>query len=103
VFKRLHPDFGFKLDDRLSGNLAEGNRGEEALEAASGAQEKYARAMLTAKPELDLVLLAHTHRQKLVEVFPGRFYLNAGQWMKDRHYAVIGSDRIWTLTWPERP
>jgi UDP-2,3-diacylglucosamine hydrolase len=102
-FSKLHPDLGFKLADRLSGGLAEGNKTPEAMDGAADAQERYARGVLTKRPELQLVLLAHTHRQRLLEVEPGRFYLNAGQWMQDRHYAVVGPDRIWTLTWPERP
>lgn len=103
AFRRLHPDLGFRLADRLSGGLAETNKSPEAIEAAADAQELYARAVLAARPELGLVILAHTHRQRLVEAEPGRFYLNAGQWMADRHYAVVGKDRIWALRWPERP
>lgn len=103
VFKALHPDIGFKLADRLSGGLAESNKTPEAQEASAAAQEKYARALLSEKPEIDVALLAHTHRQRLIEVDPGRFYLNAGQWMVDRHYAIIGRDKIWALTWPQRP
>lgn len=103
VFKALHPDFGFRLADRLSGGLAESNKTPEAMEAASAAQESFARAWLDTHPDLGLMLLAHTHRQKLVEAQPGRFYLNAGQWMVDRHYAVIGAEKIWTLSWPQRP
>jgi len=103
VFSRLHPDLGFRLADRLSGGLAEGNKTPEAMEAAAAAQEKYARALLATRPELAIVLLAHTHRQRMVEVEPSRFYLNAGQWMVDRHYMVITADRIQPLTWPARP
>lgn len=103
VFSRIHPDLGFKLADRLSGGLAEGNKTPEAMDAAAAAQEKYARALLATRPELGIVLLAHTHRQRVVEVEPGRFYLNAGQWMVDRQYLVITADRIEALTWPGRP
>lgn len=103
VFSRIHPDLGFKLADRLSGGLAEGNKTPEAMDAAAAAQEKYARALLATRPELGIVLLAHTHRQRVVEVEPGRFYLNAGQWMVDRQYLVITADRIEPLTWPGRP
>src|SRR5262249_17940221 len=101
VFKSLHPDFGFKLVARLSGTLADRTPGY--LNNAADAQEKWARAFMTTRPELQLVILAHTHRQRLVEVTPGHFFLNAGQWMVDRHYAVIGKDRIQPLTWPDRP
>lgn len=103
VFSRIHPDLGFKLADRLSGGLAEGNKTPEAMDAAAAAQEKYARALLATRTELGIVLLAHTHRQRVVEVEPGRYYLNAGQWMMDRQYLVITADRIEPLTWPGRP
>ncbi len=103
VFKALHPDFGFRLADRLSGGLAESNKTPHAMEAAASAQERYVRAVLHQRTEVQLVILAHTHRQKLIEVNPGRFYLNAGQWMVDRHYAVVGPEKIWPLSWPQRP
>jgi UDP-2,3-diacylglucosamine hydrolase len=103
AFKALHPDLGFKLADRLSGGLAESNKTDEAMDAAAAAQEQYARALLHQRPEIQVVLLAHTHRQRLVEVAPGRFYLNAGQWMVDRDYVVITPERIMVLTWPHRP
>ncbi len=103
VFKAIHPDLGFRLADRLSGSLAETNKTPEAMEASAAAQEKYARALLMSRPELQLVVLAHTHRQRCIEVDSGRYYLNAGQWMTDRHYAVVTPERIQALTWPERP
>ena len=103
VFRSLHPDFGFKLADRLSGGLAESNKTAAAMDGAAEAQEQYARALLKERPEIDVVLLAHTHRQRMVEEDLGRFYLNAGQWMVDRHYLVIGPEKIWALSWPERP
>jgi UDP-2,3-diacylglucosamine hydrolase len=102
-FSKLHPDLGFKLADRLSNGLAEANKSPEAIDAAAAAQERYARALMHERPEVQLVMLAHTHRQRLVEVEPQRFYLNTGQWMQDRHYAVVGPEKIWPLTWPERP
>ena len=103
IFKSLHPDFGFRLADRLSNGLAETNKTPQAMEAAAGAQERYARTVMQERPDVQLIVLAHTHRQRLIELEPGRFYLNAGQWMVDRHYAVVGREKIWTLSWPQRP
>lgn len=103
LFRLLHPDLGFWLADRLSGGLAEGNRSAPVLERAAAAQERYARALLDRRPDLDLVIMAHTHRTRLVEHQPGRFYLNAGQWMVDRSYAVVDPERIRLLQWPQRP
>jgi UDP-2,3-diacylglucosamine hydrolase len=99
VFKAIHPDLGFRLADALSDTLAETNKSPEAMDASAAAQEKFARARLTAEPELQLVVMAHTHRQRLVEAEPGRFYLNAGQWMVDRHYGLLGQDTIELMTW----
>lgn len=103
VFKAIHPDFGFKLAGRLSGTLAETNKTLEAQEASATAQERYARALMEERRDLQLLVLAHTHRQRCVEVEPGRFYLNAGQWMVDRHYALVTPALIQTLAWPARP
>ena len=103
VFKALHPDFGFRLADRLSNGLAETNKTEAAQESAAQAQERYVRTLMHEKTDASLVVLAHTHKQRAVEIEPGRWYLNAGQWMVDRHYAVVGPNKIWTLSWPSTP
>jgi UDP-2,3-diacylglucosamine hydrolase len=101
VFKLLHPDLGFRLANLLSGGLAD--RSREAVAEWAEAQEEYARALMRRRPELKLVIMAHTHRQRLVEVEPGRFYLNAGQWMVDRHYTAVSATNIKLLRWPARP
>jgi UDP-2,3-diacylglucosamine hydrolase len=103
TFRALHPDLGFRLADRLSGGLAEGNRSAEAIAAAAAAQERWARRYLDGHPATQLVVMGHTHRRALVETTPGRFYLNAGQWMGDRHYAVVTAGAITLHAWPERP
>jgi UDP-2,3-diacylglucosamine hydrolase len=102
TFRLLPPNLGFWLADHLSGNLAEANRSEEAIARAAAAQEAFARAVLDRRPEVGLVVMAHTHRQRLVEHRPGRFYLNAGQWMVDRHYAIVTETEIKLLSWEMR-
>jgi UDP-2,3-diacylglucosamine hydrolase len=99
LFRMQHPDFGFWLAEKLSGGLAEANKTPESMDASAAAQERFARELMAQRPELKLVVLAHTHRQRLVEVAPGRFYLNAGQWMVDRHYAVVTAADIKLQTW----
>src|SRR5262249_60610044 len=100
TFRLLHPDLGFKIVEKLSGVLGEANRTPEATAEWATAQERYARGVLEQRRELKLIVLAHTHRQRLVEAQPGRFYLNAGQWMGDRHYAVVSPQDIKLLKWP---
>jgi len=103
VFGALHPNLGFAIADRLSGTLGESNRSGAVADEASRLQEAWARALLDRRPEVRLVIVGHTHRRALVEHAPGRWYLNAGQWMADRQYAVISADGIALLAWPERP
>ena len=102
TFRALPPNLGFWLADRLSGGLAEANRSEDAIARAARAQEAYARAVLDARPDVGLVILAHTHRQRLVEHRPGRYYLNAGQWMVDRQYAIVTDAEIKLMKWERR-
>ena len=38
---------------------------------------------------LDLVVLGHTHLPRLTEVEPGRWYVNAGDWVVHHTYLVL--------------
>jgi UDP-2,3-diacylglucosamine pyrophosphatase LpxH len=51
--------------------------------------EEWAMAKLREVPELKLVILGHTHIPVLREVDPGRYYLNSGDWLTHRSYAVL--------------
>ena len=58
-------------------------------EARSRALAEWAEQRLLADPELDLVVLGHTHRPLLREVRPGRWYVNTGDWVVHRSYVVL--------------
>jgi len=103
VFGALHPTCGFALADALSGTLGEANRSGAAAEAAARAQDAWARTLLGQRPDLALVVAGHTHRRALVEVAPRRWYLNAGQWMVDREYAVVTEAGVTLEKWPAGP
>ncbi len=103
VFRLLHPNLGFAIAERLSDLLGESNRSGAVADAAARVKEQWDRALIDRRPEVQLVILGHTHRRALLEHAPGRWYLNAGQWMGDRHYAVITAETIRLLTWPKRP
>lgn len=49
--------------------------------ARSAALEVWAMDKLTAEPELDMVLLGHTHLPMVRESAPGRWYVNSGDWV----------------------
>jgi len=68
--------------------------------ARAAAQEDWAVARLLAEPDLDLVVLGHTHIPVLRPVGPGRWYLNAGDWVRHSSYAVLEEGRPpRLLTW----
>jgi UDP-2,3-diacylglucosamine hydrolase len=94
LFRALHPDLGFRLAQRLSGRLADTTRDRAVLDRAAAAQARYARALLERRPELGLVVLAHTHRPALERLPDGRAYLNPGAFLDGCRYAVVTATDI---------
>jgi UDP-2,3-diacylglucosamine hydrolase len=90
-FRWIHPDLGARIAGRVSRTHertgpagesgAEPGAVHERLLARSEALERWARDQLLAEESLELVLLGHTHLPRKVEVAPGRFYLNSGDWL----------------------
>ncbi|HUF75021.1 MAG TPA: UDP-2,3-diacylglucosamine diphosphatase [Longimicrobiales bacterium] len=62
-------------------------------EARSRALAEWAQARLLAEPELELVVLGHTHRPLLREVRRGKWYVNTGDWVVHRSYVVLERGR----------
>lgn len=64
--------------------------------------QAWARAALAAERDVDLVLAGHSHLPALVEVDPGRFYVNTGDWIEHMTYAELpaagGAPAL--RTWP---
>lgn len=94
LFRALHPDLGFWLAHKLSGRLADHTRNATVLDRAARAQVVFARDLLERRPELGLVILAHTHRPTIEQVAGGRAYLNPGAWFDGYRYAVVTRDKI---------
>lgn len=90
VFRRLHPDLGMRIAERVSGtrtHLAAG-RGP----ANDGRPEflaNWAGEQLEHDASLDIVALGHGHLPALTEVAPDRFYVNTGDWVLHRSYVTI--------------
>lgn len=94
VFRALHPTLGFWIADKLSRQLADNTKDKAVLERAATAQAAYARGLLERRPELELVILAHTHRATVERLPDGRVYLNPGAWLDGGRYAVVTPDGV---------
>ncbi|MFH1764528.1 MAG: hypothetical protein ABIF09_10085, partial [Gemmatimonadota bacterium] len=100
AFRWLHPDVGAWVARRVSKTGLESEGQLEKQKARAGFLESWAADQLAAAPDLDLVVLGHTHLPVLREVFPGRYYLNAGDWLVHKSYAVLsGSEAPKLLEW----
>ncbi|HEY6808846.1 MAG TPA: hypothetical protein VI160_08655, partial [Gemmatimonadales bacterium] len=72
-----------------SGHLADSTKDRAVLDRAAAAQRTYAADLLARRPELGLVVLAHTHRAQLDLRPDGRAYLNPGAFLDGGRYAVV--------------
>lgn len=89
AFRWLHPDVGARIAKRVS--MTEGRAGATSDDDKRRAAllEAWAVEKLRSEPDLDLVVLGHTHVPRLLEVEPGRYYVNAGDWVSHRTYVVL--------------
>jgi UDP-2,3-diacylglucosamine hydrolase len=94
LFRLLHPAIGFWIADRLSGALADTTKDKAVLDRAAAAQAAYAQALLERRPELSLVVMAHTHRARLEQIDGGRTYVNPGAFLDGGKYAVITTESV---------
>lgn len=64
--------------------------------------ERWAREALAGDPTVDLVLAGHSHRPALVEVTPGRWYVNSGDWISHHSYVELPARLPGTTAAPPR-
>ena len=88
AYRWLHPDLGGLVARGASSTHRRGAPDARAL-ARAATLEAWARNVLGSRPEVDLVVLGHTHVPALLEAAPGRFYLNCGDWVYHRTFAVL--------------
>ncbi len=94
AFRLLHPSIGFWIADKLSGTLADNTRDRAVLDRAAAAQRKWAGDLLTRRPDLSLVIMAHTHRPVVDTLPDGRAYLNPGAFLDGGRYAVVTKEGV---------
>jgi UDP-2,3-diacylglucosamine hydrolase len=92
-FRWLHPDLGARIAGRVSRTMPGARQSEGSPpHPRVRALETWARGKLEQDLDLDLVILGHTHVPQRIEVGPGRFYLNAGDWLHHGTWLEIEAD-----------
>jgi len=94
VFGMLHPTVGFWIADKLSGALADNTKDARVLDRAAISQRVWATDLLQHRTELELVILAHTHRPALEQLPGNRAYVNPGAFLDGGRYAIVTRDAV---------
>lgn len=92
-FRALHPELGLRLARRVSTTEAKGHVDAGQVGRAQFI-ESWARDRLAEQPDLAYVVCGHSHLPAVEEVEPGRYYLNAGDWISHWTYITIGDDGV---------
>lgn len=89
AFRWLHPDLGAAIARRVSRTGSREGMGGVPGTGRAEALRRWAGDALRADSTLDLVALGHSHHPELLEVAPGRYYLNSGDWITHDSFAVL--------------
>lgn len=97
AFSAVHPEVAFwvaRVVSRLSRKTAARKR--------TWSNRRYLPFAASRVGEgIDVVVVAHTHTAQVVDLAPGLF-VNPGDWLLRRTYAVIGGSDAGVFTWPDR-
>ncbi len=94
AFRMIHPGLGIPMARRASRTEVRRSAASNHVSSRAARLEALARQVLSSRNDVDLVIFGHTHRPQLDEVEPGRFYLNAGDWIHHASYALVTPDSI---------
>jgi UDP-2,3-diacylglucosamine hydrolase len=102
LFRVLHPELGLRLARAVSGTHAKEEPDAEQRGRAAFI-ESWARTQMAEHTELALVVCGHSHVPARVEVEPGRWYINTGDWLSHFTYVTIEAEAAPVLRrWPGR-
>ncbi|HUP51768.1 MAG TPA: UDP-2,3-diacylglucosamine diphosphatase [Longimicrobiales bacterium] len=93
AFATLPPSLGDRIARGVSRTGMKWDEWGPHQEARSRALAEWAEARLLSDPELELVVLGHTHLPLLREVREGQWYVNTGDWVTHRSYVVLEQGR----------
>lgn len=102
AFRALHPELGVRLAKAVS-RTEERDEGEAAARGRARFLEAWATEQLEADPSLGWVVCGHAHIPAVREIAPGRYYLNAGDWIHHETYITVEDDGTPELRrWPDQ-
>jgi UDP-2,3-diacylglucosamine hydrolase len=103
AFGMLPAALGDRIASGVSRTETRWDQWGEHQRARSDALETWALDRLSDDPELDLVLLGHTHLPMVREAAPGRWYVNSGDWVFHQTYVTLSEGEPPRLDdWRER-
>jgi len=89
AFRRLHPDTGRRIAGLASTTEHKAGSGDQAAKGRAAFIRGWAEEQLARMPHVELVVAGHAHVPEVVEVAPGRFYANSGDWIRSYTYLVL--------------
>lgn len=102
AFRLIHPDFGRRIALLASTTEHKAGDGDPHARGRADFIRAWAEERLREDPSLELVVAGHAHVPAVVEVAPGRWYANAGDWIRSFTYLVLppGGGAPELRTWP---
>jgi UDP-2,3-diacylglucosamine hydrolase len=101
AFRALHPELGLKLARAVS-TTHEKSDEDLAAEGRARFLRTWATEQLNADAELRYVVCGHSHLPVLHEHAPGRYYINAGDWISHFTYVTVDGNGPKLCTWERR-
>jgi UDP-2,3-diacylglucosamine hydrolase len=89
AFGLLPPPLGDRIARGVSRTERKWEEWGARQQARVNALEAWAEERLRQDPELELVVLGHTHHPQLREVVKGQWYVNSGDWVRHRTYVTL--------------
>jgi UDP-2,3-diacylglucosamine hydrolase len=103
AFRQLHPDWSARLIQFVSRTESRHDQPDDpGSHVRADRLRSYAEKLLSADPDLELVVFGHCHRPELLEVSPGRFYLNSGDWLHHCTWARVSPRGVELNRWNPR-
>ncbi len=92
AFRVLHPDLGTRIARLASTTGHKADHADPRAGHRAAFIQAWAEERLREDAGLELVVAGHAHVPAVVEVEPGRFYANAGDWIRHFTYLALPMD-----------